>query len=208
MIKLPNSMEPSVLAENIVKLRDTIAAVVEKTLPATTSATTGQILGLTGENKTPAWVDPPEGLPSTTEATTGQILGLTGENKTPAWVDVTGGVNYSTEEQDTGLTWIDGSPIYQKTYGITVSSLSSSWTTLDSSFTGLRVFPVGHAFLTGDNGNDHFAYPFGVSNNNGTLRVKMLESILGLVGEQYFTIQYTKAATPTKSKRKTTKKED
>ena len=26
-----------------------------------------------------------------------------------------GGINYSTEEQDTGLTWIDGKKIYQKT---------------------------------------------------------------------------------------------
>lgn len=26
------------------------------------------------------------------------------------------GVNYSTTEQDTGLKWIDGKPIYQKTY--------------------------------------------------------------------------------------------
>jgi hypothetical protein len=26
-----------------------------------------------------------------------------------------GGINYSTEEQDTGLKWIDGKPIYQKT---------------------------------------------------------------------------------------------
>lgn len=26
-----------------------------------------------------------------------------------------GGVNYSTDEQDTGLTWIDGSKIYEKT---------------------------------------------------------------------------------------------
>ena len=27
-----------------------------------------------------------------------------------------GGVSYSTEEQDTGLTWIDGSKVYQKTF--------------------------------------------------------------------------------------------
>ena len=27
-----------------------------------------------------------------------------------------GGINYSTEEQDTGLTWIDGKKIYQKTF--------------------------------------------------------------------------------------------
>lgn len=41
-----------------------------------------------------------------------------------------GGVNYSLEEQDTGLTWIDGRPIYQKSYEL--SALSGSWTSLDS----------------------------------------------------------------------------
>ena len=29
-----------------------------------------------------------------------------------------GGIDYSTEEQDTGLKWIDGSPVYQKTISI------------------------------------------------------------------------------------------
>lgn len=200
MINLPNSQDPSVLAENIVKLRNEISA---NALPEHDSEDAGKFLGVDNEgNLEFATVS---ALPDTSEASAGQVLGLIGEDKTPGWVDVSGGVNYSTDEQDTGLTWTDGSPIYQKTYGITVSSLSSSWTTLDSAFSGIRVFPVGYAILTGDNGNDHFAYPFGVSNNNGTLRVKMLESVLGLVGEQYFTIQYTKAATLTKSKKKTTK---
>ena len=30
-----------------------------------------------------------------------------------------GGIDYSTTEQDTGLKWIDGKPIYQKTFNIT-----------------------------------------------------------------------------------------
>ena len=41
-----------------------------------------------------------------------------------------GGVNYSTTEQDTGLTWIDGRPIYQKTFYMSTFSA-----TIDSSFT-------------------------------------------------------------------------
>lgn len=32
--------------------------------------------------------------------------------------DGAGLINYSTEEQDTGITWIDGKKIYQKTYNI------------------------------------------------------------------------------------------
>lgn len=33
-----------------------------------------------------------------------------------------GGIDYSTTEQDTGLKWIDGKPIYQKTFNITANS--------------------------------------------------------------------------------------
>lgn len=33
-----------------------------------------------------------------------------------------GGVDYSTTEQNTGLKWIDGKPIYQKTFNLTFSS--------------------------------------------------------------------------------------
>ena len=99
-------------------------------LPDTTGATTGQILGLTGENKTPAWVDESSELPDTTSATTGQVLGLTGENKTPAWVNATGLPNYSTSEQNTGIKWIDGRDVYSKTF----SGNNSHDKVLDSSF--------------------------------------------------------------------------
>lgn len=36
-----------------------------------------------------------------------------------------GGIDYSTEEQDTGLKWIDGKPIYQKT--VTGLSIAGEW---------------------------------------------------------------------------------
>lgn len=35
-----------------------------------------------------------------------------------------GGVNYSTDEQDTGLTWVDGKPVYQKTISGTMNPTS------------------------------------------------------------------------------------
>ena len=38
-----------------------------------------------------------------------------------------GGIDYTTEEQDTGLKWIDGRPIYQKTITKAFSTSSSSY---------------------------------------------------------------------------------
>lgn len=40
-----------------------------------------------------------------------------------------GGIDYSTTEQNTGLKWIDGKDIYQKTFNLTFSS--SHFTTVD-----------------------------------------------------------------------------
>lgn len=43
-----------------------------------------------------------------------------------------GGVNYSTTEQDTGLKWIDGRTIYQRTFVEHRDSISTGWNSLDS----------------------------------------------------------------------------
>ncbi len=43
----------------------------------------------------------------------------------------TGGISYSTDEQDTGLTWIDGRPIYQKTYAVTSPSGNTATNLID-----------------------------------------------------------------------------
>lgn len=52
-----------------------------------------------------------------------------------------GGINYSTEEQDTGTTWIDGKPRYQKTFAFPLNSITREWNSL----------PFGIINLTGKN---------------------------------------------------------
>lgn len=43
-----------------------------------------------------------------------------------------GGVDYSTSEQDTGLKWIDGRTIYQRTFAEHRNSISTGWNLLSS----------------------------------------------------------------------------
>ena len=87
-MKLADSLNPATQAENIKKLNAGLEAVDAKTLPSTSTATTGQILKLTGENKTPNWVDEYSYTP-------------------PA---------YSETEVNTGQKWIDGKDIYSRTF--------------------------------------------------------------------------------------------
>lgn len=43
------------------------------------------------------------------------------------------GINYSTEEQDTGLTWIDGKKIYQKSFNISnIMPINSEYVLMDN----------------------------------------------------------------------------
>ena len=43
------------------------------------------------------------------------------------------GINYSTEEQDTGLTWIDGKKIYQKSFNISnIMPINSEYVIMDN----------------------------------------------------------------------------
>lgn len=42
--------------------------------------------------------------------------------------DSSGGrISYTTEEQNTGTTWIDGKPIYQKTFAGPLDSIATGW---------------------------------------------------------------------------------
>ena len=106
-MKLADSLNPATQAENIKKLNAGLEAVDAKTLPGTSTATTGQILKLTGENKTPAWADEYSYTP-------------------PA---------YSETEVNTGQKWIDGKDVYCKVFSGTTpesgySSLSVTYDTL------------------------------------------------------------------------------
>jgi len=106
-------------------------------------------------------------------------------------------INYSTSEQDTGLKWIDGRPIYQKTY-----YLSTYSSTIDSSFTPdiydnyWQTF-VHWKYVT--DGNHYVGSMFGgqggciytESDSRGLLSA----NFTGVTPEDiYITIQYTKTA--------------
>lgn len=63
--------------------------------------------------------------------------GLTAENVQAAIdeivSDMPSPINYSTDEQDTGLTWIDGKKIYQKTFVKDSTNASGTLVTIDAS---------------------------------------------------------------------------
>ena len=63
-------------------------------------------------------------LPDTSTATTGQILKLTGENKAPSWADEYSYTPpaYSETEVNTGQKWIDGKDVFSITFSLTLAS--------------------------------------------------------------------------------------
>ena len=81
-----DSTNPRQLADNIRKLWDKFKSISGDLLPSRSTATTGQILKLTGENKTPSWADEYSYTP-------------------PA---------YSETEVNTVQKWIDGKDVYTK----------------------------------------------------------------------------------------------
>lgn len=190
MIKLPNSIEPAVMAENIVHLRDEIAAVDAKTLPATTTATTGQFLALTGETKTPAWVDNP--LPATTTATTGQILKLTGENKTPAWADEYSYTPpaYSETETNTGRKWIDGKDVYLKVF---TGEFPEITTTSDQALIDILIDTLidGNVIKGVVAGNNFVSSPINYTKTTNRIYTSAVSSTFSL-GAYYGYVYYTK----------------
>lgn len=190
------------------EVNDALTDVQGRVLPVTTSASIGQVLGLTGEDKTPAWVDG-SSLPDTTGATTGQILGLTGEDKTPAWVDSYTPLDYSTLEQDTGTKWIDNRPVYRKTYNI--SNLTGS-DVLEADFenyiivnaSGWLVATAGYGGYLGCSVPSDTRWYMGLHRPvDNTLVLKSGSELNG--GSATITLDYVKPASTLTKKRKTTK---
>ena len=58
-------------------------------------------------------------------------------------------INYSTEEQEIGIKWIDGRPLYQKSYSLTTPSSKGVETTLvslDSEINVVNIFGLANGF--------------------------------------------------------------
>ena len=108
-----------------------------------------------------------------------------------------GGIDYSTTEQDTGIDWIDGRSIYQKTYSLT--NVGQGVVLLDSSFTTSLYDIVWHESICWK-----YSGNIDLGNHGGTGGPIYLECITtGLyavnssgvdISNLYFTIRYTKTA--------------
>lgn len=139
---------------------------------------------------------------SISSATNGQVLKYDSANS--VWKNANesgggggGGIDYSTIEQDTGLKWIDGRPIYQKTY-----YLSTFNSTIDSSFTPDVYDNYWQTFVYWKyvtDGNHYVGSMFG--GTGGCIytecdsRGLLSANFTGLTPEDiYITIQYTKTA--------------
>lgn len=123
-------------------------------IPATTGATTGDVLTLGSDG--PEWAEVPKELPDTTGASTGDVLTLGASG--PEWATPSGGVSYSTTEREVG-TWIDGSIVYELTIDkssspVTVSALQ--WAVFDTLPEKVNVID-GFSF-TYDSTNDEIEY--------------------------------------------------
>lgn len=109
-----------------------------------------------------------------------------------------GGVSYSTEEQDTGLTWVDGSKIYQKTLFIenAPSNDSASYTIADDldrviSYDGMFYGSTGGAedlFYSRSDNSTSTWYSIILPTN-----ALFIRSYISRTGSIYVTVRYTKS---------------
>ena len=111
-----------------------------------------------------------------------------------------GGISYSTEEQDTGLKWIDDKPVYQKV--ISAGALpNATSSTVAHGITGLDtlIWAIG---CSGSEAGNHVPIPYtNVSAASGQASFYVsATNIIITTGENmsqyintYFVLQYTKS---------------
>ena len=114
-------------------------------------------------------------------------------------------VNYSTSEQDTGLTWIDGKKIYQKTYVKDSTNISGTLVTIDASALNIdtciniygtfdRIVSAGKLtciFNSYEDSGLHSHLAYSDYNNMINFSITLFQG--EATSEQNITIQYTKS---------------
>lgn len=108
-----------------------------------------------------------------------------------------GGVDYSTDEQDTGLTWVDGKKVYQKSYDITLTSGETELETAEFMADKKIIGGEGGAYSTqgyacalgGLASNGDWAFNFHIP-PAGNLLAYVTSALIG--GHAYMTIRYIK----------------
>ncbi len=119
-------------------------------LPSSEGANAGDVLTHTISGD--SWLPPAKELPTYTLADDDKVLGIS--NGVLNWISQSlgGGVNYSTDEQEIGITWLDGKPIYQKTIYIGRLTNSTTWQSVAHNISNIdTVIDIRGTFLgTGD----------------------------------------------------------
>ena len=128
-------------------------------------------------------------------AVTGKYFVETDGGDTPAG----GGISYSTEEQDTGLKWIDGSPIYQKTIVYTNAIAVNQTTTLAiANYIGADVAQIIE--INGITGNGlpintswpQGGYNWGIATYASGGNINIVNASNAITDGIYITVKYTK----------------
>ena len=168
-----------------------VQLVYELATPQTYSLTPTMIQSILGRNN--VFVD------------TGEVLNCEYVKNTNIAISKMSPKNYSTAEQDTGLKWIDGRPIYQKTFYI--ASLNNGASSIvDSNFTPANYDVCFTTFQKWNYTYQNVLYlcanNIGGSGSSGRLRIISYSSGLSVTNlnsgfamtDICFTIQYTKVA--------------
>lgn len=121
------------------------------------------------------------------------------KNFNPAFNGIRAGVNYSTEEQEIG-TWIDGKPLYQKTYNVTSPSSGTATEVVSLPENVLATDVISMDFILYDVDDEAIPQQFYIGNENRvTLWIRQNRNIVCLVGGSHMqsrplciTIKYTK----------------
>lgn len=112
-----------------------------------------------------------------------------------------GGVDYSASEQDTGLKWIDGRPIYQRTFSDRLT-IATGWNSLNYSIFGgnygFKVLKSEISFQIINNNNPQYSHEyngiFGLETFYDESSPRLYSPIaINTTGDLYVTLYYTKA---------------
>lgn len=145
----------------------------------------------------------------------GTGLNLSDEGALTCTVDPsTGLIDYSTTEQDTGMKWIDGKPVYQRSFNL--ESSVSGTKILEGVETVVAVY--GDCSISGQASAQGYQIPFyNSSSYNLNLNRRDAAASSYQVGDliveaagvssAHITVLYTKIATSTKSRKKKVEEE-
>lgn len=174
-------------------------------LPVVSGADNGNVLTVVSG----AWAKAaiPSQLPSVTTSDEGSILTVNSSGEWAKGNPIGGGLDYSTTEQNTGIKWIDGKEIYQRTFEQSVGQTLSAdidISTLDvDNIIDMEIFGngVSQAWYGDfyDSGSTRSRVYYNKASSLISIRVGGSNE-----GTFYITIRYTKNITKA-TKKKTTK---